>query len=106
MDNKVLYNISDNNTVQCLICREVLKTLKSTTTERYYKKHLHFKYTGLMSEKRQSFVNKFENDIVQEKKTMKKILGGAKNILKRLLKFHIFGKSIKPYFDGESIKKF
>lgn len=90
----------------CLICEQVLKTLKVDNARQHYRRHESHAYAKMDSESRKNCVENLKKKLKQRKTTFQTFLNRTNVRVEASYKVaHILGAAGKSYSDGELVKK-
>ena len=105
---EVDYFVSEtsDHCMKCLICDEVIKTLKSDNARQHFRKHECHSYAKLQGESRKICVENLKKKLKQQKWGFQTFVKSSNARVEASYKVaHILGVAGKPYSDGELVKK-
>ena len=94
------------HTMMCLICSQVVKTLKGDNAKQHFCRHMSHTYTKLEGESRKICVENLKKSVRQQTSCMSSFMKSTDNRCEASYRvaYHL-GVAGKPFSDGELVKR-
>ena len=95
-----------NNSMKCLICDEVVKTLKGDNAKQHFRRHESHAFANLHGESRKICVENLKRNVRQQTSVLSAFVKTTSNRSEASYRVaHHVGVAGKPYSDGELVKR-
>ena len=96
---------TEAHTMICLVCNQVVKTVKGDSAKQRFRRHMSHTYAQLEGESRKIYVENLKKSLRQQTSCMSTFIKPANNHCEASYRvaYHL-GVAGKPYSDGELVK--
>ena len=97
---------TEAHTIMCLVCNQVVKTVKGDNAKQHFRRHMSHTYAKLESESRKICVEKLKKSLQQQTSCMSTFIKPTNNCCEASYRvaYHL-GVAGKPYSNGELVKR-